>query len=752
MADTTNRNVQFTQVISPVSDTGTSTSNNFSPKGARRLINESDVSTQPVMFTVDSSMDFRRKLEYTDKRYKRLKLMATGGYGRVFLVEDNVLGRKAVVKSLKEELLDNPDIVRKFLTEAKLNAQLDHPSIVTVFSLDTDSSDGLHLAMQLINGITLKEYLARTLEEHQKNNWSNAQVTRLLQERLEIFLHICDAIDYSHSKGIIHCDIKPDNVMIGRYGEVYVMDWGIAAADGCNRKANLDGTPSYMPPETLRDGITNKQTDVFALGMLLNEVVTLRPPIQGDTPLEIAKRIFSGDYEPSTSILPGKKIPDALQAIIEKARDGDPEERYKKVKTMADDIRHFLFNEEVVEAYPDTWLMKLSRFMYNYRVATAIVVMGLILCMSGLLVMHLYASIKEGRERSLEVNERNNMYRINEDFSRIFTLAQALGENLSMALGTEYARPSVEADDVLFYVNDDYAPTSSNQPENMQMTKFFKNKVSFDYGTYFKPEGFSEQAFLAWVQRFKSLHAMHASNYLSNVTMNEEKVSSRKDDMQAFVKHGPLLRRFTYILDNGLVFRFPGTYEEGVYDESDFMDDGIQQRMNKPDSLGKFLWTLPHPDPEGHVVISCWLPILDISGEKLGLICLDICYHKLIEGIEEQAKKEAYQAEYYLVDNRGNVIFKSDKNRVVDDNIHVTKFDVVKFEYPQILNKIRSTVHSQFKIREKNKALRVAWSRLKNTDWLIIRIMPEGKFTWVDTLDSAETNESYNKADDSYGK
>ncbi|MBO4511350.1 MAG: serine/threonine protein kinase, partial [Victivallales bacterium] len=217
------------------------------------------------MFTVNSSLEFRRKLEYTDRRYKRIKLMATGGYGRIFMVEDNVLGRKAVVKSLKEELLEHPDIVRKFLTEAKLNAQLDHPSIVTVFSLDTDSSDGLHMAMQLINGITLKEYLARTLEEHQKNNWSNAQATRLLQERLEIFLHICDAIDYSHSKGIIHCDIKPDNVMIGRYGEVYVMDWGIAAADGCNRKENLDGTPSYMPPETLRDGVTNKQTDVFAL-------------------------------------------------------------------------------------------------------------------------------------------------------------------------------------------------------------------------------------------------------------------------------------------------------------------------------------------------------------------------------------------------------------------------------------------------------------------------------------------------------
>lgn len=751
MADTTNRNVQFTQVITPTDTTPTNTSTNFAPKGARKLIKDSDVSTQPVMFTVNPSLEFRRKLEYTDKRYKRLKLMATGGYGRIFMVEDNVLGRKAVVKSLKEDLLEHPDIVRKFLTEAKLNAQLDHPSIVTVFSLDTDSSDGLHMAMQLINGITLKEYLARTLEEHQKNNWSNAQTTRLLQERLEMFLHICDAIDYSHSKGIIHCDIKPDNVMIGRYGEVYVMDWGIAAADGCNRKANLDGTPSYMPPETLRDGVTNKQTDVFALGMMLNEVVTLRPPLQGETPQEIAKRIYKGDYEPSTSILPGKKIPAPLRAIIEKARNVDPGVRYKKVKDLADDIRHFLFDQEV-KAYPDTWLMKLSRILYRYRVATTIAVLCLVLCMFVLLVMHLASSIKESRERSLEVNERNNMYRTSENFSRIFTLVQALGENLSLALGTEYEQPSTEQKDILYYVNEDYAPTSSNQPEKMLSTTFFKYPVSVNFGTFFMPEGFSEQAFMAWVQRFKSLNAMHASHFLSNVMMDDEKVFSRKENLRFFVKKGPLLRRFTYILDNGLVFRYPGTYEEGVSSESDFMDEWIEQQMEKTDGFKKFLWTSPHPDPEGHIVISCWLPILDISGEKLGHICLDICYHKLIESIEEQAGKEAYQAEYYLVDNRGNVIYKSDKNRVVDEELHVTKFDVMKFEYPQILSKIRSTVHSQFKIKTKNAALRVAWSRLKHTDWLIIRILPENRFTWVDTLDSVEANESYNKVGDKYGR
>ena len=191
MADTTiGKNTQFTQVISSSGDKTTSTISNFAPKGARKLIKDSDISSAPVFFKVDSSLDFRRSLEITERRYKRIKLMETGGFGRIFLVEDLVLGRKAVVKSLKDELLDNPEAVKKFITEAKLNAQLDHPSIVTVFSLDTDNSDGLHLAMQLINGITLKEYLSRTLEEHKKIKLNKEEATRLLQERLEIFLHL----------------------------------------------------------------------------------------------------------------------------------------------------------------------------------------------------------------------------------------------------------------------------------------------------------------------------------------------------------------------------------------------------------------------------------------------------------------------------------------------------------------------------------------------------------------------------------
>ena len=119
----------------------------------------------------DSSTEFRQQLEHTGKRYKILKMIAEGGFGKIFLAKDLILGREVVIKSLKTEHLARPESIEKFISEAKLSAQLDHPAIVPLFSLDTDSEDGLHLAMQLVNGITLKESLPGVMSAVFRSGW-----------------------------------------------------------------------------------------------------------------------------------------------------------------------------------------------------------------------------------------------------------------------------------------------------------------------------------------------------------------------------------------------------------------------------------------------------------------------------------------------------------------------------------------------------------------------------------------------------
>ena len=314
----------------------------------------------------DTSAELTAPLSSLDSKYSVLEQFAKGGHATVSIARDKNLRRIVAIKSLKNESKTQEELVESFVSEAKVTAQLDHPAIVPLFSLDTDTADGLHLAMQLVNGITLKEYLNRCRDKETSEKITSRRYERSLQVRLESFLKVCDAIEYCHSRGIIHCDLKPENIMLGKNGEVYVMDWGIACPDGTDRRGNLDGTPAYMAPELFEDGVADPQTDVFALGMILNEIVTLRKSISGADSEEVIAKIRSGEFEPSTPANPKLRISPALRAIIEKARAVDPTERYRSAKELASDIRHYLFDEEV-SARPDTPLQKFMRFLHRHR-------------------------------------------------------------------------------------------------------------------------------------------------------------------------------------------------------------------------------------------------------------------------------------------------------------------------------------------------------------------------------------------------
>jgi len=206
---------------------------------------------EALSIDVDSSLDFRDKLALVGEKYKAEKVVAVGGFGRIIQMEDRVLGRKAIVKTLKEEFLQDDKIVENFIAEAKLSSQLDHPGIVPLFSLDTDTQHGLHLSMQKIVGITLKTYLSRCRKIQLEEHLPQAIYNRMLTGRLEIFLRICETISYCHSQGVLHNDLKPNNIMIGRYGQVYVMDWGLATVEGAAKLQKNPGTPAYMAPERL---------------------------------------------------------------------------------------------------------------------------------------------------------------------------------------------------------------------------------------------------------------------------------------------------------------------------------------------------------------------------------------------------------------------------------------------------------------------------------------------------------------------
>jgi serine/threonine-protein kinase len=280
-----------------------------------------------------------------------------GGMGVITEVVDRNLLRACARKTLREELGDDPETVRRFIEEAQITAQLDHPGIVPVHEIGVDPDGRLFFTMQRVHGRTLSALLAERPPA--------ARTDKQLYLLLQIVLKVCDAVAFANSRGVVHQDLKPDNVMVGAFGEVFVMDWGVAllrAADAPppppHPRADDDepapwdlprtpvrivGTPNYMAPEQAAGDARriDQRTDVFALGALLYEILTGRPPFDGPTPHAALIEALLGEVEP-----PERKVdvpvPARLSRIAMKALARDPAERYQTVGALHEELEGFL--------------------------------------------------------------------------------------------------------------------------------------------------------------------------------------------------------------------------------------------------------------------------------------------------------------------------------------------------------------------------------------------------------------------------
>ncbi len=312
--------------------------------------------------------------------------LAEGAMGEIHIALDNDLQRKIAVKQMTAKTARNALLAGRFYNEAQITAQLDHPNVVPVYSLESMGERGLAYTMKLIRGRTFGALIQECREAYDAGGEPGDEVD--LNARIEFFLKVCDAISYAHSRGVVHRDLKPDNVMVGAFGAVYVMDWGIARLmDGHEeeieelvivkdrdhrvQKTQLGvaiGTPAYMSPEQAdgNNSLLDGRSDQFSLGLILYELVSLRPAIRGKDTMSILMRMQRAEIDPLQPYVTALGIPDELRAIIGKATALTPDERYETVNHLADDLRHYLRGEAIV-ALPDRGLRRLYRWVSRHR-------------------------------------------------------------------------------------------------------------------------------------------------------------------------------------------------------------------------------------------------------------------------------------------------------------------------------------------------------------------------------------------------
>jgi eukaryotic-like serine/threonine-protein kinase len=326
----------------------------------------------------------RRSAASDHIRYRVLRPHAKGGLGEVFVAEDLELHREVALKEIQRQHADQDASRGRFVLEAEITGGLEHPGIVPVYGLGTYADGRPFYAMRFIKGDNLKHACARFHE-------SGARFDSLeFRQLLGRFIDVCNAVGYAHSRGVLHRDLKPGNIMLGEFGETLVVDWGLAKvvshtdssderpmlvpASGSSVAETMQGmaigTPAYMSPEQALGKVTElgPSTDVYSLGATLYALLTNRPPIVDDDLATVLHKVMAGDIPPPRDV--NSAIPEPLEAICRKAMALEPTERYATALALASDVEQWLADEPV-SCFVEPWAVRAARWTRRHRVLVA---------------------------------------------------------------------------------------------------------------------------------------------------------------------------------------------------------------------------------------------------------------------------------------------------------------------------------------------------------------------------------------------
>jgi len=375
-------------------------------------------------------------------RFRIVRPHARGGLGEIFVAHDQELHREVALKEIQDRHADHAESRARFLLEAEITGGLEHPGIVPVYGLGQYADGRPFYAMRFIRGDSLKEAIERF---HRAEGSPRERRERALELRDLIgrFIDVCNAIAYAHSRGVLHRDLKPGNIMLGTYGETLVVDWGLAkpmerpgaahAAEESplqpsNRSKSGEtiagaavGTPSFMSPEQAagRLDLLGPASDVYSLGATLYCLLTGRPPYAGEHVGTVLRDVQLGNFPVPRQVK--RDVPAALQAICLKAMALQPADRYGSTRALAEDLEHWL-GDEPVAAYREPPLVRLGRWARRHKPAVACI-LAVTLCLVPTLLV---ATLLINREKNRAEDNFRTAEKHRQRAERNFQLAQTV--------------------------------------------------------------------------------------------------------------------------------------------------------------------------------------------------------------------------------------------------------------------------------------------------------------------------------------
>ena len=682
------------------------------------------VKSESVVSLISSVPKLEKELKLPDvhDNYELKEKIAEGSQGTVWTAFDKSLKRDLIVKSIK------PDRRRKdagrdldmFVSEARIMAQLDHSAIAPVFGMYSDTDNKLHLTMKHIHGKNLKDYLQEIMILYQSDGIAKYDERDSISTRIEYVIRVCEAVDYAHCKGVVHRDLKPENIIVGSHGEIYVMDWGLACLLSPDEQPNVDhvtdigmhpreelvGTPCYMAPELIRGGLCSPQTDIFALGMILFEVVTLNRAVPGTTLKEVLQNIVNKKHLPFRHRFLKGKFSDDLKAIYEKATSHSLSRRYKRAGDMARDLKSYLMHKET-SARPDNSFRKSLRAVSNHGLITASVILSVLLCSTSIALYSLYRNhvlVKEQRTREAVLN--HFQHGVLERAGALDHAVRYFGTQLTnLAHHAQYVLCTSEGINrwLKFHAGNTLhgqaaANKAADSSKSSKITRF-----SGDRETVIK-------------EILK--HMMFASN----ATFKSKAVEGQKEMLKS---KAPILQIFIALKD-GVVISYP---QHNEYPRK--CNPRIRPCFKEAENdKGSIIWSMPFFCKTHSKLVTCCLKRIDENDKSLmGVVGIDIDLEYMNKYLEQNSISGLNQ---YLINKEGQVVLGGDSSsRKLEVNSKTSIIKLRKFVFAEQLKKAVEDKRLQFEMKYGHRNYIFGMRHIPSLDCYYVEQIPEDKLFMV---------------------
>ena len=630
----------------------------------------SDASAKPPAAPSSSPDQENASLPQLERDVQLLNRLGRGGMGEVYLAKDKHLNREFAIKVLTDQCQAQDHNRVRFLREAQVTAQLSHPNIIPVYSLEKTDLARPALTMKLVRGGTFQDYIAECRSRIKTSQLD--PTTYGVGVRIEHFLKVCDAIAYSHDCGVIHRDIKPANLMLGAFHEVYVMDWGMARlvdeqpeASGVGEdkivKTDLEdediaqtlagtlvGTPMYFAPEQVQSpGEPRLSSDQYALGLVLFELLALEPARDPTKAVvEVLVEALEGGRRSFAELGKDKDVPLALQAITNRATAADPTLRYESVSAFAEDLRRYQRGEET-HALPDNLPRRAWRTLQRHPVGTLIALVVLLLLAAAITTLSLSRSLSAEREalaRQHHLSElASNITLRAQKIDRSFFNTERQLEGISSTLREMLLRPPTETNAAVFLPP---AIASMEAPTRAKKSERYHQNISILHSNYWITPGSDAQSLHALAVSLKPLDE-HMHDAFFDGALD---VEADPDRAFAVLEDGTPLTWIYFGLENGLLINYPGNSEY----PSDF---DARKRPWYTQSRGRHQphWSDPFPDASGTgFLVSCDRALYGKNNQFLGVIGMGMSMDHIIETMQAQGLPGVQDV--FLMNSEGRVV------------------------------------------------------------------------------------------------